>query len=124
MVRGIGIDSVDIEEMGRLCADARGAFVTRAFTPAERAEAFARPDAASCLAGKFAVKEAAYKALAHLTEGGFDFRCVETLEDERGCPHVTLDGPLAPVLEEAEASELLVSVTNERGTATAIVLAQ
>ena len=124
MVRGIGIDSVDIEEMARFVADERGAFARRTFTEAERAQAYARPDAAACLAGKFAVKEAAFKALAHRTAEGFDFRCVETLEDEDGCPHVTLDGPLAPVLAEAGVTELLVSITNERGVATAVVLAQ
>ncbi len=124
MVRGVGIDSVDIEEMARLVADERGAFARRTFTEAERAQAYARPDAAACLAGKFAVKEAAFKALARHTAEGFDFRCVETLEDENGCPHVTLDGPLAPVLAEAGVTELLVSITNERGVATAVVLAQ
>lgn len=124
MVRGIGIDSVDIEEMARLVADERGAFVRRTFTEAERAQALARHDAATCLAGKFAVKEATFKALARHTAAGFDFRCVETLEDENGAPHVTLDGPLAPVLAEAGVTELLVSITNERGVATAIVLAQ
>ena len=124
MVRGVGIDSVDIEEMARLAADERGAFARRTFTEAERAQAYARPDAAACLAGKFAVKEAAFKALAHLTACGFDFRLVETLEDECGCPCVTLDGPLSPVLAEAGVTELLVSITNERGVATAIVLAQ
>ena len=124
MVRGVGIDSVDIEEMARLVADERGAFARRTFTEAERAQAYARPDAAACLAGKFAVKEAAFKALARHTAEGFDFRCVETLEDEDGCPHVTLDGPMAPVLAEAGVTELLVSITNERGVATAVVLAQ
>lgn len=124
MVRGIGIDSVDIEEMARLVADGQTAFARRAFTEAERAQACARHDAAACLAGKFAVKEATFKALARHTAEGFDFRCVETLEDEDGCPHVTLDGPLAPVLAEAGVAELLVSITNERGVATAVVLAQ
>ena len=124
MVRGIGIDSVDIEEMARLVADERGAFARRTFTEAERAQALARPDAAACLAGKFAVKEAAFKALARHTAEGFDFRGVETLEDENGCPHVTLDGPLAPVLAEAGVTGLVVSITNERGVATAVVLAQ
>ncbi len=124
MVLGIGIDSVDIEEMGRLVADADGAFARRTFSEAERAEASARHDVAACLAGKFAVKEAAFKALAHRTASGFDLRVVETLEDENGCPHVTLDGALAPVLSEAGVSELLVSITNERGVATAVVLAQ
>ena len=124
MVRGIGIDSVDIEEMARLVADGQTAFARRAFTQAERAQALARHDAAACLAGKFAVKEAAFKALARHTAEGFDFRRVETLEDENGCPCVTLDGPLAPVLAEAGVTELLVSITNERGVATAVVLAQ
>ena len=124
MVRGIGIDSVDIEEMARLVADERDAFVRRTFTEAERAQACARNDAAACLAGKFAVKEATFKALARRTAAGFDFRCVETLEDENGCPHVTLSGALAPVLAEAGVTELLVSITNEKGVATAIVLAQ
>lgn len=124
MVRGIGIDSVDVEEMGRLCADLGGAFVTRAFTEGERRQALARANPHECLAGKYAVKEAAFKALAHLTSEGFDFRVVETIEDENGCPHVTCSGPLARVLEEAGVSELLVSITNERGLATAVVLAQ
>lgn len=124
MIRGIGIDSVDIEEMARLTADADGAFARRTFSDAERAEAYARHDAAACLAGKFAVKEAVFKAIAQHTEAGFDFRCVETLEDKNGCPHVTLTGSLAPVLAEAGVTELLVSITNEKDVATAIVLAQ
>lgn len=124
MVRGIGIDAVDISEMGRLCEDLGGPFVTRVFTEAERSQAAGRANPAECLAGKYAVKEAAFKALAHLTRAGFDFRTVETLEDDDGCPHVTCAGALAPVLAEAGVSELLVSITNEGNVATAIVLAQ
>lgn len=124
MVRGVGIDSVDVAEMGRLCADLAGPFVTRTFTEAERAQAAARRRPEECLAGKFAVKEATFKALARLTAAGFDLRVVETLEDESGCPHVTCEGPLAGVLAEAGVTELLVSITNESGIATAIVLAQ
>ena len=124
LVLGIGVDSVDIEEMARLCADHEGSFARRTFSEAERAEAFARSDWASVLAGKFAVKEAVFKALAWRTAEGFDLRLVETLEDKNGRPHVSADGGLAPVLAEAGACELLVSITNERGLATAFVLAQ
>ena len=78
------------------------------------------------LAGKFAVKEAVFKALAWRTAEGFDFRAVETLEDANGRPCVTMgEGTaLAPVFTEAGVRELLVSITNERGLATAFVLAQ
>ena len=124
MIKGIGVDSVDIEEMRRLCADTDCAFVRRTFTDAERAQASDRHDAGQAFAGKFAVKEAAFKALAHLTAGGFDPRIVETVEDGNGAPHITLAGAVAPVLDEAGVTELLVSITNERGLATAVVLAQ
>ena len=121
MVKGIGIDSVDIEEMRGICGD----FVHRTFTEAEVAQALDRPDPASFLAGRFAVKEATFKALGHLTsEGGFDFRFVETLHDENGCPRITKSSKLEALLVEAGASEALVSITNESGVATAIVLVQ
>lgn len=125
MVKGIGIDSVDIEEMRTMCAGFDNAFVRRAFTEKEVAQALERPDAASFLAGRFAVKEACFKALGHLTrEGGFDFRFVETLHDENGCPHITKSPKLSAFLAEAGATEALVSITNESGLATAIVLVQ
>ena len=124
MVKGIGIDSVDIEEMRRLCDDMDGAFVRRTFSAAERTQAAERHDPVQVLAGKFAVKEAAFKALVQLTAEGFDLRAVETLEDENGAPHITLTESIAPVLEEAGVTELLVSITNEHDLATAIVLAQ
>lgn len=122
---GIGIDTVDITEFRRLCADWTDPFVQRSFSPSERDEARLHADPAECLAGKFAVKEAVFKALGHLSaEGGFDFRIVETLEDDHGCPHVTCEGPLADILTQAGAHEVLVSITNERDLATAIALVQ
>lgn len=124
MVKGIGIDTVDIGEMRRLCSDVDGAFVRHTFTEAECTQAALRHDTAQVFAGKFAVKEATFKALARLTTEGFDLRIVETLEDGGGAPHITLAGPLASVLAEADVTELLVSITNERDLATAIVLAQ
>lgn len=124
MVKGIGIDTVDIGEMRRLCSDMDGAFVRHTFTEAECTQAALRHDTAQVLAGKFAAKEATFKALARLTTEGFDLRIVETLEDGSGAPHITLAGPLASVLAEADVTELLVSITNERDLATAIVLAQ
>lgn len=123
MIKGIGIDLVDIAEMERLCGDLDTAFARRVFTEAEREQAAARHKPAQMLAGKFAAKEAAFKALARLTANGFDFRKVETLEDENGAPHIST-GPLAEILAEAGATELLVSITNEGNLAQAIVLAQ
>lgn len=56
--------------------------------------------------------------------GGFDFRIVETLSREDGSPYVNVRPELVEVLEKAGVGELPVSITNEGGTATAVVLAQ
>lgn len=125
MVKGVGIDQVDIEEMRSMCGDFSNAFARGTFTQKELAQALERPDAAEFLAGRFAVKEATFKALAHLCPSGMpDFRFVETLHDADGCPVITKSEQLVPYMTAAGISELLVSITNEKGVATAIVLAQ
>ena len=83
-----------------------------------------RHDPAEFLAGHFAAREAAFKTLAPLTPGGVDFRIVETLSREDVSPYVNVGPELAETLEKAGVGELLISITNEGGTATAVVLAQ
>lgn len=125
MVKGVGIDLVSIERMAKRCADPACAFVVRTFTEGERAEAAQRSDPAQYFAGRFAAKEAAFKAVAHLTTSRtFDCRTVETLGDENGAPRIVPNERLRDILEEAGVSELLVSITNEGGLAAAVVIAQ
>ena len=131
MIKGIGIDMASIAEIDRLAegiagkaAEEQGPFVRRTFTKAEVACALERHNPAEYLAGRFAVKEAVFKALAPLTAEGFDFRCVETLTRPDGSPYVAIGPKLAAVMEEAGATELLVSITNEDDYAVAIVVAQ
>lgn len=125
-MKGIGVDAVDIEELRGMCGEALDtAFVRHTFTEAEVAQAKGRPDPAQFLAGRFACKEAAFKALAFRTaEGGFDFRIVETLHDEHGHPCIRPGDQLRAVMAEAGATELLASITNEGGLAIAFVVAQ
>lgn len=121
MIKGIGIDMVDLREFRGIC---EGAFKRRAFTAAELAQAEGRRDPVEYLAGRFACKEAVFKALAPLTREGFDLRAVETLDAATGQPEVTLEGRLAPVLAETGVSSVLVSITNEGDYVSAIALAQ
>lgn len=130
MVKGVGIDLVDLEEFRGICegfsADAAEpcAFVARTFTAAELAQARERHDACQYLAGRFACKEAVFKAVAPLTCDGFDLRRVETLDAPTGQPQVSMEGPLAEVCAAAGIEAILVSVTNESGFVEAIALAQ
>ena len=134
MVRGIGIDLVSLPEFRRICgdwgapgqagADIANAFVSRTFTAAELAQAAGRHDPCEFLAGRFACKEAVFKAVAPLTSESFDLRLVETLDALTGQPQVSLAGALAPVLSEAGVTSVLVSITNEEQYILAQALAQ
>lgn len=120
---GVGIDAVTISEIARLDREVPS-FAAYTFTERELARAQTANDRASFLAGRFAVKEAAFKALAHLTPAGtFNLRIIETLPDEHGAPHIQMTDELSAVCAEAGVSRLLVSITNEGDLALAIVVA-
>ena len=66
------------------------------------------------LAGRFATKEAVFKALCPLLPGSpFDFRRVETLRQKDGSPRITRAPWLLALLEKAGADDLLLSITHE-----------
>lgn len=134
MVKGVGVDMVNLPEFRRLCDDfgvsgerdvrLANAFVRRAFTAPELAQACGRHDPCEFLAGRFACKEAVFKAVAPLTDAGFDLRIIETLDAPTGQPQVTLAGAIEPVLAEAGVTSVLVSITNEDAYVCAFALAQ
>lgn len=125
MVLGVGIDLTEIKEVKRLAEDVGEAFLTKTFSKKEREASQNAADPFEYLASRFAVKEAAFKAFAHLTkEKTFDFRIVETLNHEDGSPYVTDTPVLKELMEEAGVKRLLVSVTHEKDYAGAIVIAE
>lgn len=120
---GIGIDCVCVSRMRALDERLRGALVERTFTPKERELAAEAVDYWQFLAGRFAVKEAVFKALSAKTPHPFDFRRVETLRREDGCPRISLDSIPGQVLEDTGVTGLLVSITGEEDYAIALVQA-
>lgn len=124
VISGIGIDLVSISEIRELDERTKGVFTARTFTGPERKIAESISDPWTFLAGRFAVKEAVFKAVAQLTpEKTFDFRMVETLKDKDGAPVITMTGALRPVLEQAAVTKLLVSITHQGDLVIAEVVA-
>lgn len=128
MVLGIGIDLVEIARIERMLRDRpQSAFLRKAFTPAELAQAPGEEHLrarAAYLASRFAAKEAVFKAVAHLTpQKHFDLRVVETLHREDGSPYISVTEELAPVCEAAGVNALHVSLTDEGDYAAAFVVA-
>lgn len=122
--RGIGVDIVNIREVERLDLEAEG-FSQRLFTEREQAEASSRGQGrASYLAGRFAMKEAVFKAVAHLTpECTFDLRIVETLSAPDGSPQIQMTPAFTSVCSKAGVSAVLASISNEGDLAVAFAIA-
>ena len=128
MVLGVGIDMASIADFETCTSDPASsrAFEERTFTARELAEADQRGcGRAEYLAGRFAVKEAAFKAVGRLAPADIvDLRIVETMSASDGRPVVSLDEQIAPALAAAGVTELLASITNEGPFAMAVVVAQ
>ena len=112
--RGIGVDCVNIPELRALNERTNGAFRLGTFTEAEQTEAENAPDPWVYLAGRFAAKEAVFKALSPLLpKSTFDFRRVETLRQPDGSPRVSRSPWLLSLMKQAEVDDILLSITNE-----------
>lgn len=125
MVRGIGVDMTEIQEVRRLAEATDGSFIERTFTKRESEDSLKAADRWEYLAARFAAKEAVFKALAHLTtEKTFDFREIETRNHEDGTPYVVLTSMLQTVLKDAGVEKVHISLTHEKEYACAFVIAE
>jgi holo-[acyl-carrier protein] synthase len=120
MIRGLGIDVVELERIKASLARFGDKFLTRILTPAERAALPALPLART--AGLFAAKEAAAKALGTGFAQGITFHTLEILSDAAGRPHLTLSGPALARANTLCATSFHVSITHSRDTAAAVVI--
>ncbi|MCR4431037.1 MAG: holo-ACP synthase [Tepidanaerobacteraceae bacterium] len=114
----IGVDIVEIDRIKKACSRKR--FLERFFTPAElegilksSSDVFYRR-----LAGKFAAKEAAAKAL------GTGFRYfrwheIEILNDPLGKPFAVLSGRAKELLESRGFSTILITISHAKDYAVA-----
>lgn len=125
MVKGIGIDAVVIKDIAELLDRMTKGALSRMFTEGELSAAQERANPAEYLASRFAVKEAAFKAIAPGLPGkGFDYRRIETRNNEDGSPYIYVDEFLRMILDRAEITSLFVSVTTTGGLAVAFVVAE
>lgn len=128
MIRGVGIDMVYMDTIEKYLTSSNlgKPYVERTFTDAER---IAAPEniqlQAEYYSSLFAVKEAVFKAIAHLTKAKtFDLRIIETLHHHDGSPYVNQNEHLTPLLKEAGVSSLHISITTEERFVIAFVIAE
>ena len=121
MIKGIGIDTVDMQKMNQYITNS--SFVSHTFTKTEIEQANQKVNVAEYYATRFAAKEAVFKALAHLTvKKAFDFRLIETLNHKDGSPYIHITDELSKIMQEAGVTQIHLSLTHETQYASAFVI--
>ena len=121
MIPGLGVDVVEVARIRRLLSRRGERFLARVFTAGERATAGEGPLMAQRLAGRFAAKEAVFKALG-LGMGELGWQDVEIRGGRGMPPRVHLRGGAAAVARR-EGVWLAVSISHTREHAAAVAVA-
>jgi holo-[acyl-carrier protein] synthase len=122
MIVGIGVDLLEVDRVEReLCRDAPS-FLSQLFSPREISHARALRHPARHYAGRFAAKEAVFKALGAdgLTPGSF--REVEVHPTPSGPEEVILHGRLKSLAEGLKVRRINLSISHSRTMAAAGVV--
>jgi holo-[acyl-carrier protein] synthase len=98
VIRGIGVDIIEIHRIEGAIRDGGERFLDKLFTAGEIAYCSGKRFAAQHYAARFAAKEALSKALATGWAGAFRWRDVEIMNDPSGRPRVLLHGSLRDTL--------------------------
>jgi holo-[acyl-carrier protein] synthase len=122
-VQAHGIDLVEVARIERMLADHGERFLERVFTVHERGDCDTTPARrAERLAARFAVKEAALKALGTGWRSGIAWTDVETRLEPSGAPVLRLHGRARELAAEQGLQRWLVSISHAGGMATASVI--
>ena len=120
-ILGLGLDLIDLQHFAVHYGDFDPELLARCFTDREISDAGFDADRLARLAGRFAVKEATYKALggtssvAHLD--------IETVADGAGAPQVRLSGAASEMAKARGVTTFLVSISHSGSVAAAVVIA-
>ena len=125
MIIGLGSDIVDVRRIGKSIERYGERFLTRIYTPVERAKAEKRANRVETYAKRFAAKEACSKALGTGFRAGVFWRDMGVLNLSSGRPTMKLTGGalkrLQAITPAGCEARIDVSLTDEGPTALAIV---
>lgn len=122
MIFGIGTDIVAVERFQRFIDTGKSAVIERLFTAAERSRCANRKDAASCMAARFAAKEAFLKALGTGLRGGISWLNMEVSNNTLGKPELGLSGKAAEQFQLNGLVSVHLSLSHDGGNAIAMVV--
>lgn len=120
-VKGIGVDIVSVSRIREALENTPG-FAERILTEFELEQMSSRKQVESFVAKRFAAKEAVVKALGNGIGKGLSWQHIEISNDNSGAPKVTLIGPALVLMEALDATQCLLSLSDEWDSAIAFVV--
>ncbi|EMF4710710.1 holo-ACP synthase [Providencia stuartii] len=119
---GLGTDIVEIARIEAVIKRSADSLAKRILTENEFAQFQQQAQPARFLAKRFAVKEAAAKALGTGIRNGLAFNQFEVSNDSLGKPLLTLVGEAEKLAQRMNVTYIHVSITDERHYAAATVI--
>jgi holo-[acyl-carrier protein] synthase len=119
MVKGIGVDILEIQRIQKSIDTFGNEFLEKIFTPEEIRYCSTKHNTAQHFAARFAAKEAVSKAFATGWRGNFSWKDIEVTNDELGKPRITLRGKLKESLPHAS---IFVSLSHSESHVVAMVI--
>jgi len=119
MILATGIDLIEIARIEKVVSRHGKHYLDRVYTPAELEQCGRR---AESLAGRFAAKEAAVKALG-CGIGDVTWKEVEILGDEQNAPVLTLYGAAKKKADELGLVNWSVSISHSQSHSVAVIVA-
>jgi holo-[acyl-carrier protein] synthase len=121
---GIGTDIVHVPRIENVWKTHGDHFAQKILTPTEFRQFKAIPPMlpAKFLAKRFAVKEAAVKALGTGFRGGVRLQDIEVLHDELGKPSLQFSGKIQKILQTQQIIETQLTTSDEKEYVVAFVV--
>ena len=122
MIKGIGVDTIELARIERVYKAYGERFLNRIYAPEEREYALRYKDPVPRLAARFAAKEACMKALGTGWSNGVRWKDIVVKNSRSGKPEIELRGKARDLSARLEVECIHVSITHSREHAMVIVL--
>ena len=122
MIKGIGVDSIELQRIERVYREYGNRFLNRIFSPEEQTYSLRYRDPVARLAARFAAKEACMKALGTGWNNGVRWRDIVVVNSPTGKPEMKLFGRAQEYAERQSVGNIHLSITHSREHATVVVI--
>ena len=122
MIKGIGIDTIELARIERVYREYGEKFLRRIYSSEERAYSLRFKDPVPRLAARFAAKEACMKALGVGWSNGVRWRDIVVINSPGGKPEMELFGKASQIAELRSVAQIHLSITHGKDHAVAVVI--